>query len=421
MAREFYIGRQEIFDSRRTVVGYELLYRQRENSLQADAVNGDQATSHVLMHSFWELGLGAVVGNHMAFVNLTRNFLLNPDLLPPPSSQLVLEILEDIVIDDTIIATVRDLKSRGYLIALDDFIYRDEFKPLLEISDIVKIDIQLVSGDLLREYIQLLRPYRLKLLAEKVETPETFEECGRLGFDYYQGYFLCRPHVLSARRLPANRINALRMMAQLQEPELNIKAIEEIISQDPTLSYRLLRHMQSAHIGLRKKVQSIRHAIVYVGEIELRRWAILIALAGIDDNPEALITTSLIRARMCELISGRHNPKSKASSFMMGLFSTLDAMLDQPLGSVLEKLPLSPEINDALLHHTGNLAQTLNLVLAYERGDWDAIEAFGNVDDIADIYLEALTWARETIQDVNRDTRVAKSASNSDSIPARRR
>lgn len=403
MGQEFYIGRQEIFDSCKAVVGYELLYRQRENALHANAVDGDQATSHVLMHSFWELGLRTVVGNHMAFVNLTRNFLVNPELLPPPGPQLVLEILEDIAVDEAIVAAVRDLKSRGYLIALDDFVYRDEFKPLLEIADIVKIDVQMVNGALLEEHFRLLRPYNgLKLLAEKVETPEAFEQCALMGFDYYQGYFLCRPHVLSARRLPANRLSALRMMAQLQTPDLEIEALEEIISQDPTLSYRLLRHMNSASIGLGKKVQSIRHAIVYLGELELKRWAILIALAGIDDNPDALVATSLIRARMCEHLSEHSNPKGKASAFMVGLFSTLDAMMDQPLATILDKLPLSPEILDALLHRKGSLARILNIVLAYERGDWDAIETREGSDGIADIYLEALTWTRETMKEVNR-------------------
>ena len=403
MPQKFYIGRQEIFDARRAVVGYELLYRQRENALQANAVDGDQATSQVIMHSFWELGLHTVVGNHMAFVNLTRNFLLNRDLLPPPGPQLVLEILEDIAVDEAVVAAVRDLKARGYVIALDDFVYRDDFRPLLEIADIIKIDVQQVNGARLDEHFRLLRPYQLRLLAEKVETPEVFEACTRLGFDYYQGYFLCRPHVLSARRLPSNRVNALRMMAKLQEPDLDVEALDEIISQDPALSYGLLRHMNSASIGLGRKVQSIHHAIVYLGEIELRRWGILIALAGIDDNPDALVATSLIRARMCELLSARSNPRGKASAFMVGLFSTLDAMMDQPLETMLDKLPLSREIVDALLHRTGRHADVLNIVLAYERGDWDALEAMGNFDNIADIYLEALTWARETMREVNRE------------------
>ena len=400
MPQDFYIGRQAIFDAGRQVIGYELLYRARESAL-ANVFNGDQATSHVLMHSFWELGLGTVVGNHKAFINLTRSFLLDKDLLPPPSPQLVLEILEDIEADDAVTAAVHELKVRGYAIALDDFIYRDDLKPLIEIADIVKLDVQALSSAQLREHLQLLSRYPLKLLAEKVETPEMFEECRQLGFDWYQGYFLCRPHVLSAKRMPANRLSALRMMAKLQAPELDVYGLEQLISQDPSLSYRILRHMNSATLSLRKQIQSIRHAIIYLGETEIKRWATLIALAGIDDNPDALTTTSLIRARMCELLTGLSNPEGKDSAFMVGLFSTLDAMMDQPLETVLEALPLSPDIVNALLHRTGPYARVLDITLAYERGDWDVLEVEHRIDDsIPDIYLEALSWARETAQTV---------------------
>lgn len=401
MVQDYYIGRQPIFDARQQVIGYELLYRQRDGSW-ANVVDGDQATSHVIMHGFWELGLGKVVGAHKAFINVTRNFLLNKELLPPPGPQLVLEILEDIMIDDAVTAAVCELKARGYIIALDDFVYHDDLKPLIEMADIVKLDVQELGGERLGEHLRLLSRYPLKLLAEKVETPEMFEQCTGLGFDYYQGYFLCRPRVLRGKRLPANRLNAMRMMAKLQARELDVHGLEQLISHDPTLSYRMLRYINSAAFSLRRHIQSIRHAIVYLGEKEIRRWATLIALAGVDDKPDALVTTSLIRARMCELLTGLENPAGKDSAFVVCLFSTLDAMMDQPLEAVLETLPLSPDIVDALLRRQGPYSEALEITLAYERGDWDSLEGHAEIDgSVSAIYLEALEWAEETARSVH--------------------
>jgi EAL and modified HD-GYP domain-containing signal transduction protein len=401
MVQDYYIGRQPIFNDRQQVVGYELLYRQRDG-YWANVVDGDQATSHVIMHSFWELGMSKVVGDHKAFINVTKGFLLDKDLLPPPSPQLVLEILEDIMVDDAITAAVRDLKERGYTIALDDFVYHEDLRPLVEMADIIKLDVQELGCDRLEEHLHLLKRYPLRLLAEKVETPEMFEHCSSLGFDYYQGYFLCRPRILHGKRLPANRLNAMRMMAKLQSQELDIEGLEQLISHDPALSYRMLRYINSAAFSLRKNIQSIRHAIIYLGEKEIRRWATLIALAGIDDKPDALVNTSLVRARMCDLLTALDNPQHRDSAFVVGLFSTLDAMMDQPLDVVLEALPLSPDIVAALLHREGPYSHVLEITLAHERGDWDTLERLaGSANTISTVYLEALGWAEETSRRVH--------------------
>ncbi|MDX9739803.1 MAG: HDOD domain-containing protein [Gammaproteobacteria bacterium] len=392
MIHDYYLGRQPIYDGEQQVIGYELLFRQRDGAWRTP-VDGDQATSRVIMHSFWELGLSRVVGNHKAFINVTRGFLLDPELLPPPGPQLVLEILEDIIIDDEVTAAVRELKARGYTIALDDFVYHEDLEPLVALADIVKLDVKELGAERLAEHTQVLRLHSLKLLAEKVETPEVYEYCAGLGFDYFQGYFLCRPRVLTGKRMPANRINALRLMAGLQARNLDLASLEKIISEDPALSYRLLRYINSAAFSPSSPIRSIRHAIVYLGENEIRRWATLLALAGIDDKPEALITTSLIRARMCELIAALEGERGKESAFIVGLFSTLDAIMDLPMEDVLTSLPLSSEITDALLHHAGPFAHALDITLSHERGDWDALEREDAIGDvISTIYLEALEW-----------------------------
>jgi EAL and modified HD-GYP domain-containing signal transduction protein len=400
MINDYYLGRQPIYDTTQQVIGYELLFRQRDGSW-SNPVDGDQATSRVIMHSFWELGLSKVVGDYKAFINVTRGFLLDPELLPPPGPQLVLEILEDIVIDDEVTSAVRELKARGYTIALDDFIYHEDLEPLIALADIIKLDVMELGAERLAEHSRVLRQHSLKLLAEKVETPEVYEYCVGLGFDYFQGYFLCRPRVLKGKRMPANRVNALRLMAGLQARDLDLAALEKIISHDPALSYRLLRYINSAAFSPPNPIRSIRHAIVYLGENEIRRWATLLALAGIDDKPEALIATSLIRARMCEMITALEGERGKESAFIVGLFSTLDALMDLPLDDVLSSLPLSSDIVDALLHRTGPYAHALDITLSHERGDWDVLEGEHIISDvISTIYLEAPEWSEQITRSV---------------------
>jgi EAL and modified HD-GYP domain-containing signal transduction protein len=399
--QDYYIGRQPIFDQGQRVIGYELLYRQNHGPW-TNIVDGDQATSQIIVNSFWELGLGKVVGPHRAFVNVTRGFLLNSEWLPPPSDQLVLEILEDTLIDEAVMAAVRELKRKGYMIALDDFTYRPGLDVLLGLADYIKLDVLALDNAQLEEHLHHLDRYSSKLVAEKVETPEMFDRCRGLGFQYYQGYFLCRPRVISGKRLSTSRLTAMRMMAQLQSSQLDLTGLEELISHDPTLTYKLLRYINSAAFAVAKKIQSIHHAVVYLGEREIRRWASLITLTGIDDKPDALFTTSLVRARMCELLSDVMKAGDKDSAFMVGLFSILDAMMDQPIETVLESLPLSSEILDALLRRTGPYGQPLEITVAYERADWDAIDRHAvSQPAIATIYLQALDWADATSRTVS--------------------
>jgi EAL and modified HD-GYP domain-containing signal transduction protein len=396
----FYIGRQPIFDAGLEVIGYELLYRHRRISW-SHIVSGDQATSQIILHSFWELGLGRIVDRHKAFVNVTRNFVMNSDLLPPPSDQLVIEILEDIMVDDGMIEAVGKLKRAGYTIALDDFIFHQDLRPLISLADIVKLDVQVLNRQQLEEHVRILREYPVKLLAEKIETPEQHDMCRQLGFDYYQGYFLCRPRVLSGRRLPSSRINIMRIVARLHGSELDVEGLEEVLSHDPALSYRLLRYINSAAFGLPKLIDSIRHAVVYLGAREIRRWASVVALAAIDDKPHELVKTSLIRAKMCELLATSVSQGSGETAFIVGLFSLLDALMDQPLERILAALPLSPEITEALLSHNGPYGAQLETILAYERGAWDQIERIeGSYSDLPAIYMTSTEWADQTARDI---------------------
>jgi EAL and modified HD-GYP domain-containing signal transduction protein len=390
---EYFLGRQPIFDADLNVKAYELLYRSADVDCSG-VIDGDRATSDVLLNSFLEVGLSRVVGGHQAFINLTRSFLLKHDHLPPPSDQLVLEVLEDIDIDEALVAAVTTLHDQGYIIALDDFIFHEALRPLIEQADIIKIDVQALSRDEVSEHVRLLRQYPLQLLAEKVETVDEFEWCKSIGFDLFQGYFLCRPRVLRGRRMPANRVNTLRVLAKLQDADVDVNELESIISEDVTLGYRLLRYINSSAFAMRRKIESIRHAIVYLGLKEVKQWANMAALSTIDDKPEELVKTCLVRAKMCELLAEHLGRVRKGTAFVVGMFSLLDALMDTPLDELLESLPLADEIVAALLHDEGPYAEILHNTIAYDQGDWAAIRCpdLSN-SQITDLFCEAVAWA----------------------------
>ncbi len=390
----YYIGRQPIFDARLEVFGYELLYRPHDTEGVVN-VDGDQATSQVLLNSFMEMGLDELVGDRKAFVNLTRHFILNHELIPEASNQLVLEILEDIDGDDEIVEAVKLLKDKGYLIALDDFVYRRSLRPLLELADIIKVELPALTREDLEAHVTALRNYPLQLLAEKVETHEEFDFCKSLGFDLYQGFFLCKPKTLKGRRAPTNRLNTVQMLAKLQDPDVEIPELERIISRDITLSYKLLRYINSAAFALRIKIESIRHAIVYLGLREVKNWASLIALANIDDKPNELFVTALTRARMCELICEHTGIGNKGTAFIVGLFSTLEAIMDAPLDELLQSIPVVPEVPQALLHKEGPYADMLHTTLAYERGQWEQVRLLLLPTTTTDIYMRAVKWSMQ--------------------------
>ena len=393
---DVFVGRQPIFDRELDVVGYELLFRSH-GSDKADFVDGDRATSDVILNTFMEIGLDRLAGNGLAFINLTRDFILEKYPIPPLlSDRVVLEVLEDVKVDQEVVNALRALSSRGYKIALDDVARPEDIGPLLEVADIVKLDLAAVEQSRLGEYVDILRRHDVKLLAEKVETADVFDLCKRHGFDYFQGYFLCRPNVVSGHRMPAARLTVLRVLAKLSAPDMEFQELEQILQQDVSLSYKLLRVINSAFYAIPTKIESIRQALTLLGMRQIRSWTSLLLLSKIDDKPLELMVTAVVRAKMCELLATTLKERRPEIYFMVGLFSVLDALMEVRLEEALALLPLSEEIVSALLRYEGRLGSVLHCVLAYERGDWGAVRYPGiEPEVICDSYLESLDWANE--------------------------
>jgi EAL and modified HD-GYP domain-containing signal transduction protein len=392
---DIYIGRQPIYDRSLEVVAYELLYRDSEEN-RANISDFDAASAEMIFNALVEFGLDRLVGPHRAYLNLTHNLLVSGKPLALPPSKVVLEVLETTVVDDAVVAAVEELGRQGFAIALDDFYFAESWRPLVERAQVVKVDVLDLSEDQIREQVRLLEGYEATLLAEKVETQECFALCRDLGFEYFQGHFFCRPKIIKGSRLPANRLPALRVLATLNNPDATLTELESLIGQDVTLSYRLLRYINSAFFSLANEIESIRHALVLLGDRAVRRWATLISMATASDKPHELMVTAMVRAKMCDLLARGLKVDNAEPFFTVGLFSVLDALMDAPLEETLAALPLTAEVAAALLERKGVLGEVLTCALAYEDADWDGVNALDLPPAaIQRAYLDAVTWVND--------------------------
>jgi EAL and modified HD-GYP domain-containing signal transduction protein len=398
---EYFIGRQPIFDNNMDVYAYELLFR-NGNDNSANFVNGEEATSQVIGNSLAEVGLENLVGRHYAFINLTSYFVAHPELIIYSPSEVVLELLEDIEVDDELLANVQLLKDRGYTIALDDFIHRPDLEPLVDLADLIKIDITQLDDQELCDTVAPLKAQGKTLLAEKIETVEEFEKLRPMGFDLYQGYFFARPKIISGRKLPGNKMALIELAAKIHHPDIDMDELNERVSQDVSLSVKTLRYVNSPANGLRAPAETIRQAISLLGISKLKNWVTILSMAAVDDKPSELIKLALLRARMCELLAQSAKLAQRDAFFTVGMFSVLDALLDSDMKTVLDSLPLQIGMRDALIDHSGPQGEALVCVRKLETGDALPNEFFSTgFDQINDLYLQAMQFANKSAVNLN--------------------
>jgi len=358
-----------------------------------------------MLRAFTDLSIDDVIGNHRAFINFTRKLL---DTKPPFSpKQLVIEVLEDVKVDDGLIERLQALRSEGYTIALDDFELRPDTLPLVELADIIKLDVLALSEHQLEEYISFLKQYKVTLLAEKVETYEMLEHCKALGFDLFQGFFLSRPKLITGHKVTENRQAIMQLLAELNNANTEIDEIEQLISQDPVLSYKLLKLVNSAAFNLVTQIDSLRQAITLLGLLQIRSWVTLLSMSNIEGKPQELANISMTRAHFCQLLGQKVTGKRRADShFTVGLLSLLDAFMDTPMDELLAKIALNPELVASLLTLEGPEGKALKIAMTYERGDWDNIdwqyleEHKVDASDIAKMYTDSLSWTSEAMKNL---------------------
>ncbi len=397
---DIYVGRQPIYNKDLGVFGYELLFRSgTQNTSAGSQLTADGATSTTIINSFLEMGLERLVGSRYAFINLTEQFLLEEDSLPISPEQVILEVLEDVPVNFKLIKAVERLSKAGFTIALDDYIYNPQHKPLVVLADIIKIDIMQLNQKELIKHVKALRKFKAKLLAEKIETQEEFDFCRQLGFDYYQGYFLSKPRIIKSKSLPTNKLAILNLLSVLQDPNSDTDELEEAISFDVSMSYKMLKLINSAFFSFSSKIESIRQAIVILGRKQLSSWASMMALSNMEDKPSEMIHIAMTRAKMCEMLAEKANLKPLDSYFTAGLFSALDILMDRAIADVIEPLPLSEDIIGALLKHEGVIGEAVRCVKAYEVSDFEN-STFQNLsaEDIFVANVEAVSWANMVME-----------------------
>jgi EAL and modified HD-GYP domain-containing signal transduction protein len=389
------VGRQPIYTQQREVFAYEVLLHRHE-SYQGEAMKKYQDTSQLIVNALVDIGLEAIVGQKRALINLTGGSLILDYALTLPPDQVVIGVVESMLLNDIPLEHVHDLSAYGYLIAVDHVMVRDYRDLLEDIANIITVDISALDPVTLEQHIAPLRRSEVALLAKNVMTPDDFAACKDLGFTYFQGDFLCQPDVVKGRRSPTNRLALLHLLAKLQDPEIEFSEVEELISHDVSLSYRVLRVVNSAFFGLPRQIDSLRQGLLLLGLRSIMRWVSMILLTGIDDKPHELLTTAMIRARMCEQLALAMEQDKQETFFLVGLFSVLDALVDTPMPEVLPTLPLADDVTQALLSYEGMLGTVLRCVLAYERGQWNDVTCPGlDSETILNAYMEAIFWASE--------------------------
>jgi EAL and modified HD-GYP domain-containing signal transduction protein len=386
------VARQPILDLNARLVGYELLFREPLTDT-AGVLDDREATATVIVDGL--LGVFDLVGESVAYLNVSRDFLLTLRPLPLPAGRVVLELLEDQVVDEELLEVLAELVEQGFTIALDDFRLTTATEQLLPHACIVKVDVLEHTGRALEELVAHLRARRppLTLVAEKVETREEFEHCRELGFERFQGNFFASPSRVRQQRVPSQGLAALSAMSDLNATE-DIDELHSIITRDAGLSMRLLRYANSAYVSLPRRAGSIHEALVWLGGVTVRRFALMVALASAADVPDVLLVTALVRARMCQLLCSAGGGPVGDSYFTVGLLSVADALADAPMEHVIDQFPFREDIAAALLHGSGELGELLTEVIAYQRGDFaGARELIGGHPDIEQIYREATMWA----------------------------
>ncbi|HHT69163.1 MAG TPA: HDOD domain-containing protein [Firmicutes bacterium] len=393
-----FLARQPILDDKQRIKAYEIFYRSGFVNVYTGH-DHDEATSKVIIDTFHNLGIESLTSGKPAFINFSTALLQSEVATLFPRDQLVVEVLESVRGSEEVLERCRELKAAGYTIALDDFTFNEDSEAFLELADIVKVDLLVTESDEIADIVRRLEERGVTLLAEKVETHEAFRTAFDLGFKLFQGYFFSYPEMVSARALAPLHLTCFELIAEANKDELEIDRLTQIVSRDLSLTYSLLRLANSAAFAKRHPTKTVKQALVFLGQREIKKWVSLIALQRMCSTElEAPVVTSLLRGRFAELLAEHTEWRgSKGTVFLCGLFSLLDVLLQRPLADILEEVQAPLETVELLIHGRGPLEDLGRLVLAYERGQWDVVEIRAarlglEPATVAQAYLEAVEW-----------------------------
>jgi len=399
-----YVARQPIIDRNQNLVAYELLFRDNENNT-FPKVNPDIATSKIIAENELTLGLQQITDDKVAFINFPTDTLINnfPDFIDPDT--ICIEILEDVEVTPKLVKACKELHEKGYTFALDDYDFHEKWQPLIPFAKIIKVDIRQTN------ILQCMRMVRqpeyehVEWLAEKVETEVEYVQFSSIGFQYFQGYYFAAPEMLKKNRVTMSQHLVVELIEAISEPNLNYDKLEKLFAKDLTLTYKLLRYLNKANAQMEQEIESIRHALIYLGEDEVKKYLSLLLVANLtSDKNNDVVMTSLHRAKFCELLLAKLCDKglSDSKAFLAGMLSQIDVILGHDLEHVLNLIPLHADIKAALLKVECNRSIALQLIKALEDNDTEQSNLYANeLDikkaDIKDVYLKAARWAKSII------------------------
>lgn len=398
--KDLFVARRPILDIRRRTYGYELVFRNAAGNEPA-STHGTHAASRLVHDGLHAFGLDVLSPRQRLFVNVNRDVLIRDLVRLLPADRTAVELLSPIDPDAEVLGACKRLARDGYQIVVGGFALRPGFEALVAVADILKVDFARVEGAARAGLLQRFRSPRLRLLAESIDTREDLEEAMRLGYTLFQGYYFARPEIIAARDIPPIKLNCLRLLNVVNEREIDFSRVEAIVKQEVSIAVKLLQQLNSAALRGSHKISSIRHALVLLGEVQLRRWISLLALtgAGGTDAPGEVVVCSLVRARFCERIAAiTPTPLPALASFLVGLLSMVDVLVARPIEEVLRDLAIDREVERALLVAEGPLAHLLALAVAHERGDWAALTREAGIlrvteSETAAIYQDSTRWA----------------------------
>lgn len=407
---DLYVARQPIFDRSKEVVAYELLYRDSKENVYHMNLNESSATSILLLNTYLNFGINLLTDNKRGFINFGPELILEdvPHLLSP--NQVVIELLETVKPDRHLLDKIHYLKREGYIIALDDYVINYPYQEILDVCDIIKVDFRANSLHDIKVITNFLSTQNKILLAEKVETYEEFEFAARLGYEFFQGYFFCRPIIEKHKKLSGLSYRYLQIQEELFKKEIDYKAISSLIESEVTISYKLLKLVNS-NFSLINNVSSIQHALSILGIDAFQKWFNLAMIHQLGDNkPNELITTAMIRMTFMEMIGENSLLIQHTNSLrLIGILSVIDALLEQPMELLLLHLPLSDSIKNTLLGNPSLYRAAFQLVLSYENADFQSVEGYASqihIDfaKLPNFYAKSVALAEELNDFLNKNS-----------------
>ncbi len=401
MSSNAYIARQPIVDAEHRLIAYELLFRHSAHAQSAHIDTDVDAGITVISNTLCNMGTEWLLKGKLAFVNMEASMLMSSFSTLLPKENVVIEVLETVRITPEVLARLRELQDAGYRFALDDFNYLPESEPLLPFAEYVKLDVLAHTPEELTRMVHALRAYPVKLVAEKVETPEQFRHCRSLGFDFFQGYYFARPENIVTRVINPTHATVLQLMEKVRQ-EADVKDLENLFKKDVALTFKLLRYINSAGFGLSCEVQSIRHAVSILGMQPLYRWlSLLLVTAGTGPTAPTLARTAITRGRLCELLGKQNLARNEQDNlFIVGVFSLLPALLEISMEQLLERVVLPESFADALLHRQGLYGPFLALAEAMESGELERLEELStslmfSSGRVNEAHMQALAWVEQ--------------------------